>query len=355
MDPVGLLADLMRIESHDGVAEIGTFLLDTVEGATRHETGCVIAEKSGGCDGPRIVLNSHMDVVSPHVPYRRDGDVIRGRGACDAKGCLAPMITAFDAVEPAAGSVQLVVSPDEETTQRGLTEYLAAAGVDADAVVVGEPSGLDVCPSARGHYDLEITFSGESAHGATPESGLNATACMAEAVKRLAAIPHLHDDELGSNSYTPTIAQAGNLPNQVPEAATLVVDYRTLPVESRKDAIETVSDALVGIDCEYEVAFYEAGSSLGSYRTDREEAVVADLADCVESVTGERPALEPFPAATEAAFFAEDAPTVVFGPGLIADGGKAIAHSEREYVPVREVEDAAESLALLLEHWLSRT
>jgi acetylornithine deacetylase/succinyl-diaminopimelate desuccinylase-like protein len=265
------------------------------------------------------------------------------------------MLTAFEAVEPAAGSVKLVVSPDEETTQRGLADYLEAEGVDADAAVVGEPSGLDVCPSARGHYDLEITFHGESAHGATPESGLNATACLAEAVKRLESVPHLHDDELGSNSYTPTIAQAGNLPNQVPEAATLVVDYRTLPVESLADAMETVSDALAGLACEYEVSFYEAGSSLGSYRTDRDEAIVTDLADCVESVTGEQPALEPFPAATEAAFFAEHAPTVVFGPGLIADDGEAIAHSEREYVPVQEVADAAESLTLLLDRWLAQS
>ncbi len=353
MNPVDLLADLMCIESHDGVAEIQSFLLDTVNGATRHETGCVVAEKTGDGDGPRVVLNSHMDVVSPHVPYERDGAIIRGRGACDAKGCLAPMIAAFDAVEPTAGSVQLIVSPDEETTQHGLAEYLAV-GADADAAVVGEPTGLDICPSARGHYDLEITFHGESAHGATPESGLNATACMTEAVKRLDAIPHLHDDELGLNSYTPTIAHAGNLPNQVPERATLVVDYRTLPVESREDAIETVSDALDGIDCDYEVAFYEAGSSLGSFRTDREERIVTDLADCVTDVTGETPALEPFPAATEAAFFAPYAATVVFGPGLIADDDEAIAHSEREFVPVREVEAAAASLSLLLDRWLAQ-
>jgi acetylornithine deacetylase len=37
-------------------------------------------------------------------------------------------------------------------------------------------------------------------------------------------------------------------------------------------------------------------------------------------------------------------PTIVFGPGLISDGDRAIAHSEREYVPVAQVEEATEIL-----------
>ncbi|KKF39061.1 hypothetical protein FK85_31505, partial [Halorubrum saccharovorum] len=48
-------------------------------------------------------------------------------------------------------------------------------------------------------------------------------------------------------------------------------------------------------------------------------------------------------AATEASYFAP-APTVVFGPGDLADDAGAVAHAEREYVRVREVEAAAETI-----------
>ncbi|PHQ46275.1 succinyl-diaminopimelate desuccinylase, partial [Halorubrum sp. C3] len=48
----------------------------------------------------------------------------------------------------------------------------------------------------------------------------------------------------------------------------------------------------------------------------------------------------PFGAATEASYFAP-APTVVFGPGDLADEAGAVAHAEREYVRVREVRAAA--------------
>lgn len=349
MEPVAYLEDLMRIESHESVEEIRSFLLDTLPSARVDDaTGCVHARKDGDGDGPAVVLNTHMDVVSPHVPFERDGDVVRGRGACDAKGSLAAMATAFTRVTPSAGSVSLLVSPDEETTQRGLKEYLSD-GVDADVAIVGEPTGLDLCPAARGHYDFEISFRGRSAHGATPESGLNATSCAAAAVRRIEAIEERHDDRLGSNSQTPTMIRGGNRPNQVPEHVSLVVDYRTLPDESRDDAVATLEDALAGLDCEFEITRYAGGSALESFRTDEDAAVVQSLGESVREVTGRTPAVRPFDAATEAAFFAPYAPVVVFGPGRISDGDEPIAHSEREYVPVSDVEAAADALTRTLE------
>ncbi|MDY6779068.1 MAG: succinyl-diaminopimelate desuccinylase, partial [Halobacteria archaeon] len=53
-------------------------------------------------------------------------------------------------------------------------------------------------------------------------------------------------------------------------------------------------------------------------------------------------------AATEASYLAREMPVVVFGPGAI-DDGEPVAHSEREYVRVEEVEKAAEALRRFLE------
>jgi acetylornithine deacetylase len=347
MDSVVQLERLMRIESHEDVDEIREYLLDVIDGAKLDETGCVCAEKRGDRDGPRIVLNSHMDVVSPHVPFERVGEEIRGRGACDAKGCLAPMLAAFSRVDPDAGSVRLVISPDEETTQRGLYEYLSG-GIDADFAIVGEPSGLDVCPSARGHYDLLVELFGASAHGATPESGTNTTVCAAEAITRIGDLPHLEDETLGTNNFTPTIIEGGNRPNQVPEYTKFVVDYRTVPGESREDAVGKVKEVLRDLVCESEVGFYDGGSSLDSFKTDVTDEFVTSFRDHVAAGRDDEPAVRPFDAATEAAFFAPYMPVVVFGPGLISDGDQAIAHSEHEYVPVEEVERAGAILTEFL-------
>ncbi|NIC00915.1 M20/M25/M40 family metallo-hydrolase [Halobacterium sp. R2-5] len=41
-----------------------------------------------------LVLNTHLDTVPPHIPFEQEGDVVRGRGACDAKGSLAAFLQA---------------------------------------------------------------------------------------------------------------------------------------------------------------------------------------------------------------------------------------------------------------------
>jgi acetylornithine deacetylase len=348
MQPVEYLEQLMRIESHETVDEIQQYLLNTLEGATLDETGCVYAEKEGSEDGPRIILNTHLDVVSPHIEFERDGDLIRGRGACDAKGSLAPMAIAFSRLNVGAGSLNLLISPDEETTQRGLYEYLSD-GIEGDFVIVGEPTGMDICPSARGHYDLEIELFGKSAHGATPESGINTTICAAEAITNLGDLPRVEDEELGTNNFTPTIIEGGNRPNQVPEYTKFIVDYRTIPAETREDAVKNIKRVLEDLDCEFEISYYEDGSALDSFKIDRNIERISQFSDAIRHVTGTPPTIRPFDAATEAAFFAPSMPVIVFGPGLISDGNQPIAHSEREYVPVAEVEQATD----VLFHFLS--
>ncbi|MFC6907177.1 M20/M25/M40 family metallo-hydrolase [Halalkalicoccus tibetensis] len=343
MDPITLLEQLIKIESDSEIARIQDFILDQLSDADLDSTGCIIARKEGDEPGPSLLLNTHMDVVSPHLEFERDGGRIKGRGAADAKGSLAAMMSAFSAVEPTAGSVELVISPDEETTQQGLYNYLSE-GIDIDFAIVGEPTGLDVCPAARGHYDLLVTLTGESAHGATPESGVNATRCAAAAIARIERLPQLTDDLLGTNSFTPTIIRGGNRPNQVPDHAEFVVDYRTVPAESREEAISTIEQALDGIRCEYTVDLYENGSSLAAFKTDSSDPFVASFQSHTEAETGFTPAIKPFDAATEAAFFAPYAPVVVFGPGRISDGDQPIAHSAREFVPVADVENAAHVL-----------
>lgn len=348
MQPVEYLEQLVRIESHETVDEIQQYLIDTIEEATLDDTGCVYAEKEGSKNGPRIVLNTHMDVVSPHIDFERDGDFIRGRGACDAKGSLASMVAAFSQLDIETGSLNLLISPDEETTQRGLYEYLSD-GIEGDFAIVGEPTGLDICPSARGHYDLKIELYGRSAHGATPESGINTTTCAAKAITKLGELPRLEDEDLGTNDFTPTIIEGGNRPNQVPEYTTFVVDYRTIPVETREDAIGNVRAVLNDLECEFEISYYENGSALDSFKTDRDIEYISQFADSISQFVGASPAVRPFDAATEAAFFAPYMPVIVFGPGLISDDNQPIAHSEREFVPVAEVTQATD----ILYHFLS--
>jgi acetylornithine deacetylase len=149
------------------------------------------------------------------------------------------------------------------------------------------------------------------------------------------------DPQLGVPTLTPTTVAGGESTNQVPARAELVVDRRSVPPETAegfRSSLEThVREAVpdeVGVD----FALTDRPSPfLEAFATDPDAAVVRAL----QSASGG--AVRPFGAATEASYFAP-APTVVFGPGVLADDEGAVAHAEREYVRVSEVRRAAEAV-----------
>lgn len=342
-DPIDFLEDAVRIPSNEDVTEVRGLLCETlaargvepmVDGA-----GNVLASRGEG--SPHLLLNTHIDTVSPHVPFERDGDVIRGRGACDAKGPLAAMLSAFLGAE-SAGKVTLAVTPDEETFSTGA----AALSLDFDHCVVGEPTGLDVCTAARGRFEGTITVDGENAHAAKPLSGANAVSAAGRVLDAIEGFdagvePH---PQLGGPTLTPTTIEGGTATNQVPGECRITVDRRSVPPETAAGFAEALAAHLSGVNADAEFRFTERETPfLEAFETSPDSDLVAALR---AAGAGE---VRPFTAATEASYFAEQAPTVVFGPGVLADESGAVAHADREYVRVEAVEHAAAILERTLE------
>jgi acetylornithine deacetylase len=355
-DPVDFLERAVRIDSTDAdVAEMRALLVETLEArgvaARVDDAGNTLAARGAPAAAAtrHVVLNTHVDTVPPHLPFERDGGTIRGRGACDAKGPLAALLAAFLSTDPGDARVTLAVTPDEEVLSTGA----AALDLDADCYVVGEPTGLDVCTAAKGRFQATLSLSGVAAHAAEPASGVNAVAALEPA---LAAIRSFDDDrdphpDLGAPTLTPTVVEGGAATNQVPADCSLVVDRRSVPPEDAagfRAALsaavrEAVPDAVgVSVDLtDRPTPFLEA------FATDPDHDLVRTLAAAARDAGGSG-AVRPFGAATEASYFAP-APTVVFGPGVLADEAGAVAHADREYVRVRDVERAATALSAALD------
>jgi len=334
----------VRTPSHEDVTEMRELLCETLrehgQDPTVDAAGNVLASRGSG--GPHVVLNTHIDTVPPHVPLSRDGDVVSGRGSCDAKGPLAALLAAFFAVDPEDGRVTLAITPDEETDSLGAD----ALDLDADGYVVGEPTDLAVCTSARGRFQGTVELSGEGAHAAEPASGANAVTAAEGVLGAIRTYDDAHgpDDhpELGPATLTPTVVRGGDAANRVPDECTITFDRRTVPPETQAEFFETfaahVSDA-VPVESGVEVAVAPAAREtpfLGAFDTPEDSDVAAALVDAGAGTA------RPFGAATEASYFAADAPTVVFGPGVLADDEGPVAHSQREYVRRSDVERAAE-------------
>jgi len=354
VDPVDFLERAVQVDSTEDVAEMRDLLVGTLADAgvdaTVDDTGNTLATRGSG--DPHLVLNTHIDTVPPHVPFERDGDTIRGRGSCDAKGPLAALLAAFLAVEPGdAGRVTLAVTPDEETLSTGA----AALDLDPDYCIVGEPTGLDVCNAAKGRFQGTVTLAGENAHAAEPEEGTNAVAALERVLRAIDTFDERDDappvhDALGAATLTPTVVSGGTATNQIPAASELVVDRRSVPPETAEGFRSSLAAHL------REAAPDEVGVDFAL--TDRESPFLEAFSTPADDplVTALRAAaggdVRPFTAATEASYFAERAPTVVFGPGALADDEGAVAHAEREYVHVGEVRRAADAVEATLRELL---
>jgi acetylornithine deacetylase/succinyl-diaminopimelate desuccinylase-like protein len=346
--------------SHEDVTAMRELLLETLRDAGQDprvdEAGNVLATRDpdGPAEGPtdgtyHFVLNTHIDTVPPHIPYEREGDVVRGRGACDAKGPLAALLAAFLRADIETGSLTLAITPDEETTQTGAAHL--AGDLAADGVIVGEPTGLDVCTAARGQYEGTVTITGVSAHAATPDSGANAIRAAAPVLQAMESYDEMEGpgehDQLGHPTLTPTVIDGGAVPNQIPAACRITFDRRPVPPEDPaafRSALESHLSQWVPAEMDLAVTLTPREAPyLTAFDTDRDAAVVTAL----ETASGGT--VRPFGAATEASFFATHAPTVVFGPGELADEAGAIAHSDREYVDLPAVRDAARAVTAAVE------
>lgn len=352
-DPIQFLEEAVQTPSHEDVTAMRSLLADELadhgQRSMVDEAGNLIASR-GRNDGPHVVLNTHIDTVPPHIPFERDGDVVRGRGSCDAKGPLAALVASFLAVEPTNGRVTLAVTPDEETESSGA----AALDLDADAVIVGEPTGLDVCTAAKGRFQATVELRGESAHAAHPEAGANAIQAVAPVLDAVASFDNDRDshDALGDATLTPTVVDGGAATNQVPAACRLVVDRRSVPPESAaefRQELTSVLDSCVPAGVAVDVSLADRETPfLQPFDTSAD----SQLASTLQAASGGE--IRPFTAATEASYFAtgvastEPAPTVVFGPGRLADDNGPVAHADREYVRLLAVLAAADAVEATL-------
>jgi acetylornithine deacetylase len=160
----------------------------------------VVGERGGS--GRSLLVNGHVDVVpsggaerwagDPFEPLLVDG-WLRGRGAGDMKAGFAMALLAIAAVLDAApemlsGPLSFVSVIEEECTGNG-TLAAAMAGVLADAVLLPEPTNLELMLDGIGILWLELTVEGRSAHAHLPQEGANAISLalpLVDVLRRLA-------------------------------------------------------------------------------------------------------------------------------------------------------------------------
>lgn len=133
-----------------------------------------------------IVINFHIDTVGPHLPVVREGSVLRGRGAVDAKGpgvaAIAGVRTAFARRPELANEVRVLVAsvPGEEGGALGVygTRWLVDAGFTGRLMVFAEPSENDALDACSATMTPRLSVRGDSSTDDHPDRAHNATVAL---------------------------------------------------------------------------------------------------------------------------------------------------------------------------------
>ena len=336
IDPVDLAARLMEIDSTSGREGA---VVDWVHGFLGGREWFVeripvsegrddlFATAGRGDSRPRVTLSTHLDTVPPFIPPRIDGDVLRGRGSCDAKGIAAAMICAAERLRERGVPVGLLFVVGEETAHDGAhaaNEFaqtaFGASAADSRVLINGEPTDSTLAVGTKGAMRVFIRVTGEAAHSAYPHLGRSATRDLVHLLAELDALDLPRDDLLGETTINIGHLSGGVADNiMAPEAEARLMIRLVTSAEEVWQTIERWAKGRASI---------ERGPTVPPVR------------------------LGVFPGfATSVAAFATDIPELgnwgrphLFGPGSIH-----VAHRDDEHMRIDELRravDAYEQLVL---------
>ena len=184
--------------------------------------------------GRRVLRAIHSDTVyGPDDPFQRvtsGGDnTLRGPGVVDAKGGLAVMLAALEALErsPVAERIgwTVFINPDEELGSPGSSPLFEALAKEHDAGLLFEPAMPDgsLVAARKGSGNFTVVVRGRSAHaGRDFHSGRNAIHFLAEFILRAIEF----NDPAGGVTVNVGHVEGGGAVNVVPDRASCGMNVR---------------------------------------------------------------------------------------------------------------------------------
>ncbi len=312
--------------------------------------------------GSILMFEAHQDTVPvdgmtipPFEPQVREGRVY-GRGACDIKGGMACMLAALArlATERPQGmpTVFMACSVNEEYGFTGALQMgqLWADSQTAllprapDAIIVSEPTLLDVVVAHKGVLRWRCHTRGRAAHSSQPQLGENAIYHMARVLQVIQqyaeqVVPALDQHPLlGSPSLSVGLVGGGVSVNTVPDHCSIEIDRRVLPSEDPLAAWEHAKAYLASqLPSDLTIQHESPQLVAGGLSDEANVELAAQLGETTRRLGGPGRSISVSYGTDAPAFAADGIPTVVFGPGSLAQ-----AHTIDEWIAIEQLEKATE-------------
>lgn len=365
LEPVRVPLDPAALRAHPGASPFSWDVAGKANVVARWEP----AEPA---DGRSLVLNGHIDVVSPEPasmwsspPFapRREGDWLYGRGAGDMKAGLVAIVGAVRGLRAAGltprAPVELQSVVEEECSGNGALACVLA-GHTADATIVTEPTSGAIQNSQVGVLWFRVRLAGRPAHaGDAPEgrNAIEATFPVISALRELEAElnvepPPPYDVYAHPINLNVGTMRGGDWPSTVAGESVIECRLALFPgraVDELKRRVEETVAAAAGdpAPAGFTAEVTYDGFACDGYTLEADSPLVTTLAHAVERHNGAAPAVFASTATTDARSFQlyGDSPAVCFGPH--AEG----IHGVDERVLLTSMVETAQVLGLFIRDW----
>ncbi len=378
MNTLDILDQLIAFDTVSHRSNLG--LLDFVQGLLKQAGAEVVIIKNddgtkanlyatiGPKDHAGVLLSGHTDVVPvegqnwtvpPFELTAKDGRLY-GRGTCDMKGFIASALAAVIAAsrKPLRTPLHLAFSYDEEIGcigVRSLIDMLGKAPFRPLFCIVGEPTNMAVATGHKGKMALHADCIGKEAHSALAPTGMNAIHLAADFVTELRSIQKgiVETGQKDADYDVPyTTVHVGKINgglvvNIVPNLCTLDFEIRNIAQDNSENILAQMHQAAVKISKKAQKHAPEADIKISTAFTypGLNTPTNADVVNFVKSLTGANNTIK-VAFGTEGGLFDSelDIPTVICGPGSMAQG-----HKPDEYVSLEQLEKCDTALATLID------
>src|SRR5579875_2137882 len=326
--------------------------------------GNVICETGSRANSLLLLLCGHMDTVAGELPVRREGSLIYGRGATDAKGALMSILFAFEDFASlmeksndddvrgrrrrtlSSSRLAFAAVVNEEGDSSGLNQLIRDS-LKADFAIFGEPGGLDkITIGYRGHIPLGITVETQEVHASAPWLAQNSTEILFSIYSRLKSsldTTALVERKSDGVSIALTRILGGRSHNVTPGRTEASLDVR-IPFGMTTSSIKA---NIVSIVREFEMSFkgskisLDFGEPTEPYRVDVSSDIVRALNRAMRKSGKLKPSF-----ITKSGTGDMNSYAIAFGAEAITygPGNTKLSHTTEEVVDIEEVFACSEIL-----------
>ncbi|MEL6820945.1 MAG: M20/M25/M40 family metallo-hydrolase [Calditrichota bacterium] len=273
---------------------------------------------------PSILFCTHCDTVPPFIDARIENGKVYGRGSCDAKGILATMLhTLLELPEEHAKHTGLLVVVGEETDSIG-AKSLSPEILNADFIILGEPTENQLVSAQKGCCIFELNASGIAAHSGYPEQGSSAVNLLLEQLELLSRENWGQNTILGKSSFNIGTISGGEAANMVPSSATASCSIRLVD-----DSIKTVDRLQQLLLPHIDLSIKTASNPVHLYVPEGYDSIVVGYG-------------------SDASYLQKLAPVILCGPGSILQ-----AHRPDEHIRISDLYTAQERYKTLTANLLT--